>query len=157
MMSALDLAIEANNLIRVDPSELLEYWRRQSAGQMRTPAGADGPSGPSIPLGLYGDDARFNKTGDKIIMISMNCILHEPGNGEIKRYPIWTLREFISLGQRSVYPVMRLFAWSFNAPGRNWLQYATSFPLHIINNNLEILNSKALYTSGPVLWGTPVA
>ena len=135
-----NLALEANNLVRVDPNELLEYWRRQSAGQMRTPSGADGPSGPSIPLGLYGDDARFNKAGDKIIMISMNVVLHKPGKGEMKRYPIWTLREFISLGRRSVYPVMRLLAWSFNVPGLN----SMSFPLRgkTKETNLEILNSQ---------------
>ena len=151
-----NLALEANKLVRVDPNELLEYWRRQSAGQMRTSRGADGPSGPSIPLGLYGDDARFNKAGDKIIMISMNVVLHKPGKGEMKRYPIWTLREFISLGRRSVYPVMRLLAWSFNVPGRYWSEfYEFSFTWKSERNqpgNLELPNS-----SGLVLWGTPVA
>ena len=101
-----------NDLIRVPAADLREYWRRMSQGQGRTPPGA---SEQMLPLGLYGDDARFTKSGDKVVMVSMNVLLHDIQKGELKRYVIWTLREYLSLGTRSVFPVCRVLAWSFNA------------------------------------------
>ncbi|CAE7939796.1 unnamed protein product [Symbiodinium sp. KB8] len=101
---------EDNNLLRVDPEDLARYWESQEAG-----LGAKPPGAGMVPLGLYGDDARFTKGGgDKIIMISMNAVLHEPAGDEIKRYPIFTLREYLCINTRSLFPVCRVLAWSMN-------------------------------------------
>lgn len=104
---------EDNNLLRISPEDLASYWERQEAGLGYKPHGFG-----MVPLGIYGDDARFTKGGDKIVMISLNAVLHEPTAGEIKRYPIFTLREYLNLGNRSLFPVCRVLAWSVNAARR---------------------------------------
>ena len=110
---SLHFAIKDNNLLRISPDDLASYWERQEAGLGYKPPGFG-----KVPLGIYGDDARFTKSGDKIIMVSVNAVLHEPRVGEIKRYPVFTLREFLCLGNRSLFPVCRILAWSFNAARR---------------------------------------
>ncbi|CAE7251674.1 unnamed protein product [Symbiodinium sp. CCMP2592] len=83
--------------IRVTPAELEDYWEhlaaRARANQLPIPTGYDKRA---VPLGMYGDDARYNTSGD------------------IARYPVWTLREFICLGARTWNPIMRILSWSFN-------------------------------------------
>ena len=59
-------------------SEALEkYWQHVKANcnHETPPIGFDQRS---VPLGLRGDDARFNKKGEKLVLYTMNSILHEP-------------------------------------------------------------------------------
>ena len=115
-----------NKLLRIDPEDLAKYWQRQEAALGSRPQGFG-----CVPLGIYGDDARFTKGGDKIIMISLNAVLHVPQIGEIKRYPIFTLREFLCMGTRSLFPVCRVLAWSLNVACRNQQSFS---PLRRYNN-----------------------
>lgn len=32
----------------------------------------------AVPMGLYGDDCRYNRSGEKLIVLNCNCILQEP-------------------------------------------------------------------------------
>ncbi|CAE7387288.1 unnamed protein product [Symbiodinium microadriaticum] len=65
--------------IRVTPAELEEYWEhiaaRARANGLAVPTGYDKRA---VPLGLYGDDARYNVSGSKILMVTMNSILDSP-------------------------------------------------------------------------------
>ena len=38
------------------------------------PAGSDVRA---VPLGVWGDDARYNRSGAKLVLITFNAILHE--------------------------------------------------------------------------------
>lgn len=38
----------------------------------------DHPGRGENVVGIYGDDCRYNKAGEKLIVITMNCILQEP-------------------------------------------------------------------------------
>jgi len=39
---------------------------------------ADHPGRGKNPVGTYGDDCRYNKTGEKPVALNFNCILQEP-------------------------------------------------------------------------------
>ena len=39
---------------------------------------ADHPGRGKNPVGIYGDDCRYNKTGEKLVALNFNCILQEP-------------------------------------------------------------------------------
>ena len=39
---------------------------------------ADHPGRGKNPVGIYGDDCRYNKIGEKLVALNFNCILQEP-------------------------------------------------------------------------------
>jgi hypothetical protein len=60
----------------VSDAAKLQYWSHEAAadaacGCAATPANI----AECTPLGLYGDDARFNKSGDKLLLIHFNNII----------------------------------------------------------------------------------
>ena len=61
------------------PAELEDYWEhlaaRARANQLPIPEGYDKRA---IPLGMYGDDARYNTSGSKLLMVTVNSILDAP-------------------------------------------------------------------------------
>lgn len=63
-------------------AEIREYWEHTAAAAARDPSGEKqklripGYAEQSNPLGLWGDDARFNRSGQKLIVFTMNSILH---------------------------------------------------------------------------------
>ena len=112
-----------------------------------------------MPLGLRGDDGRYNAMGDRVILVTLNFILardasrfwpefivlpfifkSNPKDSALnpersnpvpltlcsgtlqasilghhqKRYPLFCLREFISLGHESLHPFMEQITWSLN-------------------------------------------
>ena len=66
------------------------------------------------PVGVAGDDARYNLAGQKIIIMMVSLVLHEPQRLEVCRYPFFLLREGLSLGKRTLHDVLKLLAWSLN-------------------------------------------
>ena len=60
---------------------------------------------------MWGDDAKYNLAGDKIIVIVCNPLLQ---GGSSNRFPLVSLREHLCLGMRSLRPVLEILAWSWN-------------------------------------------
>ena len=62
-------------------AEIRRYWDHFAAAVARHPSGEErqlpGRAKQSNPLGLWGDDARFNRSGEKIIVFTMNSLLHQ--------------------------------------------------------------------------------
>ena len=70
---------EDTGRIRDTDEELEEYWTHQAS--RAAAAGRPPPVGfqrRSAPLGFYGDDARYNRHNDKIILVTFNSILDCP-------------------------------------------------------------------------------
>ena len=73
--------------------------------------------GQYTPLGFHGDDGQYNAAGDKLIVMTVNFLLarESPQTPSFGRFPLATLREFLSLGtDDSLQPLLRILAWSFN-------------------------------------------
>ena len=58
---------------------------------------ADHPGRGKNPVGIYGDDCRYNKTGEKLVALNFNCILQEPRS-------IW-------MGLNRIFDVFGTFFW----------------------------------------------
>ena len=63
-------------------AEIREYWEHAAAAAARDPSSEKveelpGQTNQSNPLGLWGDDARFNRSGQKLILYTMNPLLHQ--------------------------------------------------------------------------------
>ena len=57
----------------VSPESLQFYWNHVKARSKTTPVGCEELS---VPLGVWGDDARYNRKGEKLLLYTMNSILH---------------------------------------------------------------------------------
>ena len=64
---------EENGLLNVADEERLQYWKHYNPLM-----GTDVDYSEYLPLGIYGDDARYNRAGEKIILVTANSILSEP-------------------------------------------------------------------------------
>lgn len=88
--------------LQIDPRKVAEFWENTtSSGWL--PANHPGKWGANV-LGMYGDDARYSKAGEKFISISWNCILQES-----KRTLFWLQHVFVSLNdlsQKYIYNVI---------------------------------------------------
>ena len=69
------VACKETKRISVDPEEIKEYWSQLAAALGRDPVGA---AEGMVPLGWWGDDARYNKQNDKITLFTMNVLHHNP-------------------------------------------------------------------------------
>lgn len=67
----LGLCSKASGKLRIDQAKINEFWNN-----------ANDPTHPGSQrltnvVGVYGDDCRYNGAGEKLIAISLNCILFE--------------------------------------------------------------------------------
>lgn len=70
------LASKDTGKLKRDAAQIAEFWAKTtSSGWLE--ANHPGSALGAIPLGLYGDDARYTKSGEKFISISWNAILHK--------------------------------------------------------------------------------
>ena len=77
---------EETGRLRVSAEDLDEYWSQQQQQQQQPLGSAE----RAVPLGLWGDDARFNRGGDKLLLFTMNCILHESSSYFVAIVPFAT-------------------------------------------------------------------
>ena len=70
------------------------------------------PCGNHIPLGLYGDAAKFAPTGEKIIAYFLNIILWTPKSSRMSRWLLFTLENDVCLWPQSLYPLFRVIVTS---------------------------------------------
>ena len=60
---------------------------------------------------MWGDDAKYNLSGDKIIVLLANPLLQ---GGSSNRFPLFSLRDHLCLGLDSLTPILQILAWSWN-------------------------------------------
>ena len=99
--------------IRVTREAVREYWQHmQQHGQYDHPAFE---KKDHIPVGVSGDDARWNLAGDKLIVLLLNAIVQEVEPLDACRFPWFVLRHDLCIGMVSLDPVLRVAHWSFEA------------------------------------------
>ena len=65
------------------------------------------PNGEHIPLGLYGDAAKYAPTGEKIIAYFLNVVLWTPKSSRMSRWLLYTLENDVCLGAQSLNPLLK--------------------------------------------------
>ena len=77
------MSSQDTNRIRVSSAEISQFWAHNAAmpahQRMEIPGSTDLDA--FNPLGLYGDDGRINKSGDKLVLVCMNSLLHCASRG----------------------------------------------------------------------------
>ena len=68
-------ATKETQKLKVDSDKLAEFWKNTTATGWINPS-HPGKWGANV-IGLYGDDARYTKSGEKLVVIAWNCILQE--------------------------------------------------------------------------------
>ena len=70
-----------------------------------------------IPIGLYGDEARYSSASgqmEKLIVLTLNFPLWRPKTSRNSRWIICTLREALSLGTKTLWPLFEYISWALN-------------------------------------------
>ena len=102
------------NKLFLPSTEALEgFWNREADGEwrrMHPRAGTEVPFCRCIPLGLWGDDATFNKR-DKLLALLWNSVLKEPST----RIPCGALHYKRIVPTITVNALYKVLAWSFTA------------------------------------------
>jgi hypothetical protein len=62
----------------LDQVKISEFWEKTTQSGWLNP-NHPGKWGANV-CGLYGDDARYTKSGEKLIVIAWNCLLQEPSS-----------------------------------------------------------------------------
>ena len=68
----MQLQSEESGKVQITQEAVDSYWAHLEAHQ--TWASVH-PGRSSMPIGLHGDDGRYNKPGDKVILVTMNFLL----------------------------------------------------------------------------------
>lgn len=91
-----------------------EFWQHTTRyGWLQR--GHPGATVNACPLGLYGDDCRYNKAGEKLVVINFNMLLQEAKSLDLSRFPLFLLRVSRMVPDYSLTRVYQLLMWSFNA------------------------------------------
>ena len=66
---------EDTGRLRVSAAEISRYWAHTAS---RHPLGKNvvGFAEQANPLGVWGDDGRFNRAGQKLVLFTVNALLH---------------------------------------------------------------------------------
>ena len=59
--------------MQVPLAEQAEYWEHYRARGL-----VSNTDDQCLPIGLHGDDGRYSRSGDKIILVTMNSVLSVP-------------------------------------------------------------------------------
>ena len=75
MLNQIKIPAKDSQKLKLSPATVQEYWANTTASGWLD-ADHPGKWGANV-VGLYGDDAKYNKSGEKFISISWNCVLEE--------------------------------------------------------------------------------
>ena len=109
------IMLEDCGKLRLKPNDIRDFWEHLSE-HTSWAAGHPGKKLAANPIGIYGDDARYTKSGDKFTLLHVNALLSSSSSRtdhEMKRFPLLAIREFITYPS-TLRPVYAIFAWSFN-------------------------------------------
>lgn len=104
-------------IIEVSAADVLAYWRHVRDKMQLAWALAHPASCHHIPLGVYGDEANYTDSLpiQKVIAIHLDCPLHRPSAGSaFSKFMLFCIRSSLSLGARTLEPVVRHITWSLN-------------------------------------------
>ena len=105
----------ADHGISIPQQTVTRYWQHARA---RLPWGAQHPSrGLHVPLALHGDEARYtNGKGcvEKVVVLNLSCPLWRPKSARNSRFVLFSLRESLSLGHRTLWPIFQYLTWALN-------------------------------------------
>ena len=68
-------ATKDSGKLKMKRETVAEFWQKTTATGWLNPS-HPGKWGANV-VGLYGDDARYTKSGEKLIAIAWNCLLQE--------------------------------------------------------------------------------
>lgn len=66
---------EDTGKLKLDNGKIKEFWEKTTGTGWLDP-NHPGKWGANV-IGLYGDDAKYTKSGEKFISVSWNCVLQE--------------------------------------------------------------------------------
>ena len=64
------------------------------------------PDGQHLPLGLYGDGAKYAPTGEKIIAVFLKVMLWSPKSSRMSRWLLFSVEQDMSLGPATFRPLV---------------------------------------------------
>ena len=102
-------------------------------------------------IGVAGDDARYNLAGQRAIMILISLPLQTVHKLENCRWPVFVMRENLSLGWRTLDPIFKVVAWSIN------VAFAGKFPSVGPDGTAFARSSGRMVQAGSFLHGGPFA
>ncbi len=104
-------ALVENGYFTTTTAEIREWWAHMASTTewARHHPGND----VCVPLGLFGDAARYSKN-DKFFAMFWNNILHRTGHSLDRSFPIVVIRHERMIKSVTLAPVLKALAWSFN-------------------------------------------
>ena len=115
---------ETKNIV-ISEEDRSEFWKHYGTHRGGHPACANGRHNP---VGVAGDDARYNLAGYKVVVMLLSLPLQTIRSLEMCRYPYFVLRESLSLGARTLDPVFRVVCWSLNVAFNGFFPSRGPFP-----------------------------
>jgi hypothetical protein len=99
--------------LAISAEEVQEYWRhvrRYCDWALEHPASED-----HIPIGMWADEATYDAAKTlKVFCFTLDCPLFRPTDSAKSKWPLFALRCCISLGRRTLNPLLQRVAWSMN-------------------------------------------
>ena len=97
------------------PEAVCEYWKFHR--DMSVPWAIQHESdGTHIPLGLYGDAAKYGETNSKKVWgIWLNLVLFRPKSVRLSRYLLFAVDHETSFGIRTLFPLLRACVEDLNS------------------------------------------
>ena len=100
--------------VQIPASELQNYWMKAREHGLPWAREATNDEVLRIPLKLFGDDATYNKQGDKLLGIMISCPLWRPRSGRCSRWPVACISLYGNLGFPTLQPILKEVVWSLN-------------------------------------------
>lgn len=88
----------------IQKEAVLKYWMH--AKEFGCPWKDVSPDMDHLPLGLYGDAAKYAPTGEKIIAYFLNVVLWAPKSSRMSRWLLFSLENDHNLGPATLNPLM---------------------------------------------------
>ena len=113
--------------IKIPEAKLKEYWAQARHYKLPWAKGSEDDTSPRIPVKLFGDDARYNQQGDKLLAFIISCPLWRPASGRAARWPVAVVSLHGNLGFPTMQPLLHEIVWSlnqaFDVPSRTGLLF----------------------------------
>ena len=113
--------------IKIPETKLKEYWAQARHYKLPWAKGSEDDTSPRIPVKLFGDDARYNQQGDKLLAFIISCPLWRPASGRAARWPVAVVSLHGNLGFPTMQPLLHEIVWSlnqaFDVPSRTGLLF----------------------------------
>ena len=101
--------------VQMPPQKVAEYWAHHRNKGVPW-ALAHQSDGSHIPIGIYGDAAKFGDTNDKKVWgIWMNLPLFRPASARMSRYLLFAVEHEMSFGMKTIFPLLQAVVDNLNS------------------------------------------